>query len=396
MLKLINKSKFKLEYFWILTILLGEKLVKNIRTEYKNNDALPERLELQWSGIKYTFSNRSLLFFSFGMPILGSLIFLFLNMSFNSWITAMFIKQVSYFLDLIFNIEATVVINLDLIVIYLPNPSLSGRVLTVCYGAEVISIFIGIILATPSSHNRKPKMNIIWRKTKIIIITILSTYLAHMFRMVLMLAFVHNGMPMHIIHDSSYYLITLISFIIILYILRKILPEFIISLHYIRYIISNKEISNPITEKIKTKEKSNLIKELTVERKDVYYPLFGITVCTSILYVVCLFLYVDGYGIFYITVNPYKMILPLLVALIFLISRYLLDAAKNLTKLDLILPILSLVLIVCLFFFLSILAYFLVSDILNGITIVIYFTSVIVIYYFFHKEVKNYLLIKRV
>lgn len=375
---------------------MGEELVKNIQIENKNNEVLPERLELQWSGIKYTFSKRSLIFFSFGMPIFGSLIYLFLNLSFNSWITVMFIKQISYLLDLIFNIEAMVVINPDLIAIYLPNPSQSGRVLTSCYGAEVISIFIGIILATSSSYDRKPEMNLIWRKTKIIIITILSTYLLFLLRIVLMLAFVHNGMPMHVIHDSSYYLITLISFIIILYVLRKILPEFIISLHYIRYIISNKEFNNPVTEKIKTKEKSNLIKELTVERKELYYPLLGITVCSSILYVVVLFLNVYGYGNFDITVNPYEMILPLLLALIFLISRYLLDVVKDLTKLDLILPILTLMLIVCLFFFISILVYFLVGDILNGITVVVYFTSVILIYYFFHKEFKNYLLIKRV
>ena len=371
---------------------MGENLIKNIQTENKNNEVLPERLELQWSGIKYTFSKRSLIFFSFGMPIFGSLIYLFLNMSFNRWVTAMFIKQVSYLLDLIFNIKARVVINPDLITIYLPNPSLSGKVLTSCYGAEVISIFIGIILATSSSHDRKPEMNIIWRKTKIIIITILSTYLLYLFRILLMLAFVHYGMPMHIIHDSSYYLITLTSFIIILYVLRKILPEFIISLHYIHYIISKKEFNNPVTEKIKTKKKRNLIKELTVERKELYYPLYGITVCSSILYVVSLFLNVYGY----ITFNPYELIIPLLLALIFLISRYLLDVVKDLTKLDLILQILTLILIVYLFFFISILAYFLVSDILNGITVVLYFTSVIFIYYFFHKEVKNYLLIKRV
>ncbi len=317
-------------------------------------------------------------------------------MSFNGWITAMFIKQISYLLDLIFNIEASVVINPGLIAIYLPNPSQSGRVLTSCYGAEVISISIGIILATFSSQDRKPEMNLIWRKTIIIIITILSTFLLYLFRIVLMLAFVHNGMPMHVIHDSSYYLITLISFIIILYVLRKILPEFIISLHYIRYIISIKEFNNPVTEKIKTKEKGNLIKELTVERKEIYYPLLGITVCSSILYVVVLFLNVYGYGNFDITVNPYEMILPLLLALIFLISLYLLDVVKALTKLDLILPILTLMLIVCLFFFISILVYFLVADILNGITVVVYFTSVIFIYYFFHKEIKNYVLIKRV
>lgn len=266
--------------------------------------------------------------------------------------------------------------------------------LTVCYGAEVISIFVGIILATPFSHDRKPEINIIWRKTKIIIITILSTYLSYLFRMVLMLVVIHNGMPMHIIHDSSYYLITLISFIIILYVIRKILPEFIISLHYIRYLISNKEINNHVTEKIKINKKSSLIKELTVKRKESFYPLLGITVCTSILYVVSLFLSVYGNEIFFITVNPYKMILPLLLSLIFLLSRYLLDMVKDLTKLDLIVPFLSLILIVCLFFFTSILAYFLVSDILSSITVVIYFTSVTFIYWFFHKEVKNYLLIK--
>ena len=373
---------------------MGEKLVRNIQTEKKNNKVIPERLELQWSGIKYTFSKRSLVFFSFAMPILGSLIYSFLNMSFNSWITGMFIKQVSYLLDLFFNIKAEVIINPDLIAIYLPNLSHSGRVFTVCYGAEVISIFVCIILATPSSPDSKAEINIIWRKTKIIIITILSTYLSYMVRMVLMLGFVNNGMPMHIIHDSSYYLITLISFIIILYALRKLLPEFIIYLHYLGYLISNKEINNPVTEKIKTTKKSNLIKELTLERKEVYYPLLGITVCTSILYVVCLFLSVYGYELFYITVNPYEMIFPLLFALIFLISRYLLDVVKCLPKFDLIIPILSLVLSVCMFVFISILAYFLIIDILNGITVVVYFTSVIFIYCFFHKEVKNYLLIE--
>jgi len=80
------------------------------------------------------------------MPILGILIYLFLNMSFNSWVTAMFSKQVSYVLDMIFNVEAMVYINPDSIIIYLPKPSFYGRVLTVCYGAEVISIFIVIVL----------------------------------------------------------------------------------------------------------------------------------------------------------------------------------------------------------------------------------------------------------
>ncbi|MHA1477141.1 MAG: hypothetical protein ACTSPU_02985, partial [Promethearchaeota archaeon] len=346
--------------------------------------------------INYAFSKQSLIFFSFGIPIFSCLIYLFLNLSFNRWVTVIFIKQISFLLDIIFNIEASVVINPEIIAIYLPNPSQSGRVLTSCYGAEVISIFIGIILATSSSQDRKPEMNLIWRKTKIIMITILSTYILFLFRIVLMLAFVHNGMPMHIIHDSSYYLISLISFILIIYVLRRILPEFIISLHYIHYTISNKEFNNPVTEKIKLKEKNNLIKELTVERKELYYPLIGITVYSSILYVVVLFLNVYGYGNFDITVNPYEMILPLLLALIFLISRYLLDVVKDLTKINLILPILTLMLIVCLFFFISILAYFIVSDILNSITVVIYFTSVIFIYYFFHKEVSNYLLIKSV
>ncbi len=69
---------------------MGEKLVRNIQTEDKNNENLTERLELQWFGIKYTFSKRS-----FGMPLLGILIYLFLDMRFNSWITATFIKQIS-------------------------------------------------------------------------------------------------------------------------------------------------------------------------------------------------------------------------------------------------------------------------------------------------------------
>jgi len=373
---------------------LGEKFVKIIQTENKNLRVLPEELELEWSGIKYAFSKRSLVFLSLGMPIMGSIIYLFLNMSFNNWITEMFIKQVSYFLELIFTIETNVVITPDLINIYLPNSSNSGRVLTVCYGAEVISIFIGIILATPSSHDNQSGNNTIQRKIKIILITILATYFSYLIRMVMMLAFVDNGMPMHIIHDSSYYLITIVSFIIILYALRKFLPEFIISLHYIRYFTLKKEIYNPVPEKIKLKPKGNVLKEIIIEKKELYYPLLGITVCTSILYAVSIFLSVYGYELFFVTVNPYKMSLPLFLALIFLLGRYLLDVLKELTKTYKIIPILSLGLIVCLFFFTVIFANLLASDILNGITVGIYFTSVIFIYFFFHKEVKNYLLIK--
>ena len=375
---------------------MGENLVKNIQAEDENNQIRSQRLYLQWSDIKYTFSKRSLVFSYFNMLILGILIYLFLNMRFNSWVTATFIKQVSYLLDLIFNIEANVVVDPNLISIFLPNSSLSNRVMTVCYGAEVISIFVGIILATPSSHNNKPNINLIWRKTKIIIITIISTYLLYLIRMVLMLAFVQNGISMHIIHDSSYYLITLISFTLILYSLRRFLPEFIISLHFISYFILNKEVIIPAVEKINKKKDSNLIFDLTVEKKELYYPLLGITVCTSLLYIICLFLSVYGSEIFYINVNPIKMSLPFLLALVILFSRYLFDMIKLSLKINLTISILSLVLIVCLFFFISIIGYLLVSEVLFTITAVIYVTSVIFIYWFFHREVKDYLLIQRV
>ena len=375
---------------------MGENLVKNIQAEDENNQIRSQRLYLQWSDIKYTFSKRSLVFSYFNMLILGILIYLFLNMRFNSWVTATFIKQVSYLLDLIFNIEANMVVDPNLISIFLPNSSHSNRVMTVCYGAEVISIFVGIILATPSSHNNKPNINLIWRKTKIIIITIISTYLLYLIRMVLMLAFVQNGIPMHIIHDSSYYLITLISFTLILYSLRRFLPEFIISLHFIGYFILNKEVIIPAAEKINKKKNSNFIFDLTVEKKELYYPLLGITVCTSLLYIICLFLSVYGSEIFYINVNPIKMSLPFLLALVILVSRYLFDMIKLSLKINLTISILSLVLIVCLFFFISIIGYLLVSEVLFTITAVIYVTSVIFIYWFFHREVKDYLLIQRV
>ncbi len=375
---------------------MGENLVKNIQAEDENNQIRSQRLYIQWSDIKYTFSKRSLVFSYFNMLILGILIYLFLNMRFNSWVTATFIKQVSYLLDLIFNIEANMVVDPNLISIFLPNSSHSNRVMTVCYGAEVISIFVGIILATPSSYNSKPNINLIWRKTKIIIITIISTYLLYLIRMVLMLAFVQNGIPMHIIHDSSYYLITLISFTLILYSLRRFLPEFIISLHFIGYFILNKEVIIPAAEKINKKKNSNLIFDLTVEKKELYYPLLGITVCTSLLYIICLFLSVYGSEIFYINVNPIKMSLPFLLALVILVSRYLFDMIKLSLKIDLTISILSLVLIVCLFFFISIIGYLLVSEVLFTITAVIYVTSVIFIYWFFHREVKDYLLIQRV
>ena len=375
---------------------MGERLVKTFKNKKKSNAVGAKKLELKWMGKKYIFSKRSIIFFFFTIPLLSILIYLFLNMSFSRWVTVMFIKQVSYLLNLVFNFETTLVITPDQIIINLPDPSLSGSVLPVCYGAQMISVFSSIMLLTPSSRDNTPKLNIIWRKTKILIITIISTYYSYMFRMVMMLGLVHYGMPMHIIHDSSYYFVTLISFMIILYTFRKILPEFIVFLHYMRYSISNKEIDNSISKKVKIKKRSNLIIELTLQKKEIYYPLFGITVCTSILYAISLFLSVYGHIFFQIAIDPYEMMLPLLLALIFLTSQYLLDVVKESTKLELTLPVLSLILFICLFFFISISVLFFMSDILNGITIVIYFTSVMMIYYFFHEEVKNYLLIKRV
>ena len=311
------------------------------------------------------------------MPILGAFIYFFLNMSFNSWVTAIFIKQVSYLLNLFFNIETNIFISSDKIVLSFPNSSFSGRVFPVCYGAQMISIFIGIILVTPSSNEPTANKNFIWRKVKIITITILSTYLLYLLRMWLMLAFIYNGVQSPIIHDSTYYLITLISFIIILYSFRKILPEFIIALHYIYYLISNKGITNNIFKKTKIQKKPNLIRDLTIERKEAYYPLLGITICTAILFAIGIFLNIYGIKLFYITINLYEMVLPLILAMIILITRYLFDMVNKLK------------------IFISILTFYLGSDVLNGITIAIYFTSVFFIYYFFHKEVKIYLLIER-
>ncbi|MFX1380521.1 MAG: hypothetical protein ACFFA4_15655 [Promethearchaeota archaeon] len=307
-----------------------------------------------------------------------------------------FIKQVSYFMELIFNFKATIIITSDQIIINLPNPLLSGSVLPVCYGAQMISIFIGIILVTPSSHNYNPKLNIVRRKIIIIILTIISTYLLYLLRMVLMLGFAQYGIPMHVIHDSSYYFVTLISFIVILYIFRKILPEFIVFLHYIGYSISNRKICNSTTEKVNPKKRNNLIIELTVVKKEIYYPFLGVTVCTSILYIVSLFLYLYGNQFFHININLYEIILPLLLALYFLIRQYLLDIFKKSSNLKLIISVFVLVLIIVLLLFVLISIQFLINDILNIITIVIYYFSVIIIHFFFREEVKNYLLIERI
>ncbi|MFX1453023.1 MAG: hypothetical protein ACFFCM_19470, partial [Promethearchaeota archaeon] len=231
-------------------------------------------------------------------------------------------------MELIFNFKATILITSDKILINLPNPLLSGSVLPVCYGAQMISIFVGIILVTPFSHNHIPKLNLIGRKIIIILLTIILTYFLYMLRMVLMLGFVQYGIPMYIIHDSSYYSITLISFVVILYIFRKILPEFIVFLHYIGYSIYNREINESLTEKVNTKKQRTLIIELFVLKKEIYYPLLGVTVCTSLLYVISLFLSLYGNQFFQININLSEMILALLFALIFLISQYLLDVLK--------------------------------------------------------------------
>ena len=117
---------------------------------------------------------------------------------------------------------------------------------TFCTGIQAICVFAGLIICTPHSRDKNTNKDIIWRKTKALVVSSVIFYVVNIIRMLIQIELYYLGYPWDSIHVSISAASSFIAAIIIL-LLHKWIPEFIISIIYTGTLISKKfkQLRNP-------------------------------------------------------------------------------------------------------------------------------------------------------
>ena len=119
---------------------------------------------------------------------------------------------------------------------------------TFCTGVQAIVVFIGIIVFSPHSQDANTREDIVWRKTKALIISSLIFYVVNIIRMLIQIELYYIGYEWSDIHFSISAASSFIAAIIVL-LLHKWIPEFILSIIY---------TGTLVTEPIKKKRKEKI------------------------------------------------------------------------------------------------------------------------------------------
>ncbi|MFO8020045.1 MAG: archaeosortase H [Promethearchaeia archaeon] len=232
---------------------------KKGKSEKKNKPVI------EFEGKKYQFSVNSLVILAVGTPILSYLIYLLFDLPQNYWLHEIVVKQTAYFLNLFFDMGVTVSYNP--IGMQHWSFNIPGRASihfeTFCTGVQAICVFAGLILCTPHSQDAETNRDIIWRKTKSLIVSSVIFYVVNIIRMLIQLELYHLGYAWNDIHYSISAASSFIAAIIIL-LLHKWIPEFIISIIYIGTLISRA---------INRRRKRNLITSIKKDGKIEMDPL---------------------------------------------------------------------------------------------------------------------------
>jgi exosortase/archaeosortase family protein len=204
---------------------------------------------IEYNERKYIFSIKSLIIFAIGAPLSAYLIYLFFDLRISYWLHEIVVKQTVYFLNLFFNMGAEAE--------YAPMGIYDWRFLipgknpiyfeTFCTGIQAICIFVGVIIFTPHSQDLRTSEDIIWRKTKSLIISSVIFYVVNIIRMLIQIELYYIGYEWSDIHVSISAASSFIAAIIVL-LMHKWIPEFILSIIY-----TGTLISEPIKQKRKEK-----------------------------------------------------------------------------------------------------------------------------------------------
>ena len=215
---------------------------------------------IEFNERKYIFSIRSLVLFAIGTPISAYLIYLFFDLQINYWLHEIVVKQTVYFLNLFFDMNARAVYNpvgkyhWDFVI-----PGKSGISFeTFCTGIQAICVFAGVIIFTPHSQDPNTKRDIIWRKTKSLVMSSIIFYVVNIIRMIIQIR-LYMDYPWEDIHFSISAASSFVAAIIVL-LMHKWLPEFIISIIYVGTLVSE-----PVKQNRKKKVKEIVKKTSKVE-----------------------------------------------------------------------------------------------------------------------------------
>ena len=235
----------------ILSLVITDKYNNDMIDTEQEQDENPieksKRPVIEFEDKKYVFSLNSLIVLGVGTPLLALGIYFFFDIEAQFWLHEVVVKQTIYFLNLFFN--------MDVSTSYIPSRkyhwsfnfvgSIDGDPLgsiyfeTFCTGIQAICVFAGLIVCTPHSRDRDTNKDIIWRKTKALIVSSVIFYVVNIIRMLIQIELYYLGYPWDSIHVSISAASSFIAAIIIL-LLHKWIPEFIISIIYTGTLISKK------------------------------------------------------------------------------------------------------------------------------------------------------------
>lgn len=188
---------------------------------------------IEFEGKKFVFSIKSLIALGVGAPLLALAIYYFFDWEAMYWLHEIVVKQTVFFLNLFFNMGANSNYTPGFIhewSFLIPGKN-SIFFETFCTGIQAICVFAGIILFIPHSKAKETSRDIIWRKTKSLVVSSLIFYIVNIVRMLIQIELYYIGYPWDSIHVSISAASSFIAAIIIL-LLHKWIPEFIISIIY--------------------------------------------------------------------------------------------------------------------------------------------------------------------
>lgn len=242
----------------ILGIIITDKYDKDIKNIQYDQELEEGKLHgspvIEFEDKKYIFSVSSLLILAVGTPLLAYGIYFFFDTEAQFWLHEIVVKQTVYFLNLFFNMDVSASYapvgkyhwSFDFVGNINGDPLGSIFFETFCTGIQAICIFVGLIICTPHSRDKNTNKDIIWRKAKALIVSSVIFYIVNIIRMLIQIELYYLGYPWDSIHVSISAASSFIAAIIIL-LLHKWIPEFIISIIYTGTLISNKikKLRNP-------------------------------------------------------------------------------------------------------------------------------------------------------
>ena len=235
----------------ILSLVITDKYHNNLKDNNDIQEEIPveksTRPVIEFEDKKYIFSYSSLILLGVGTPILALVIYFFFDVEAQFWLHEVVVKQTVYFLNLFFDMDVSTsyIQSAKYHWSFNFNDNINGDPLgsiyfeTFCTGIQAICVFAGIIICTPHSKDKSTNKDIIWRKTKALIVSSIIFYVVNVIRMLIQIELYYLGYPWDSIHVSISAASSFIAAIIIL-LLHKWIPEFIISIIYTGTLISNK------------------------------------------------------------------------------------------------------------------------------------------------------------